>query len=152
MVGQIGAIAADPEEEDSRDGYYLVEFMGLPYTEQTENGSLKCRGRWVHELDRAKMWFYKSEDETVIDMVNVVETDVIMEPFAPDNMPKFMRKQAQDLCALRIDEGSHNIILDEIWNRERLEYDPSRVFAAEEEDEVEEDMNCESDDSDVESE
>jgi hypothetical protein len=98
------------------------------------------------------MWFYKSEDETVIDMVNVVETDAIMHAFGQDNMPKFGRKQANGLDLLRIDKGSHNIILDEIWNRERLEYDPSRVFVAEDEDEVEEDMNSEADDSDVESE
>jgi hypothetical protein len=36
---------------------------------------------------------------------------------------------------LKISEDSHNFILDEIIRRERLEYDPSRVFVGDEDDE-----------------
>ena len=38
-LGNIGAIATD---DASTDRYYLVEFTGLPFTEQDGSGALKC--------------------------------------------------------------------------------------------------------------
>ena len=40
VVGGIGAVLSRGSDAD--DGYYLVEFTGLPYTDQTFEASLKC--------------------------------------------------------------------------------------------------------------
>ena len=49
--------------------------------------------------------------------------------------PKRVHKTAEKNEALKISEDSHNFILDEIIRREILEYDPSRVFVGDEDDE-----------------
>ena len=71
-----------------------------------------------------------------MDMVYVVATDVEMKPMSPSNMVSnpMVRKEAARLGALRITDESHDLIMDEIERRERLECDPSRVFMDEEED------------------
>jgi hypothetical protein len=48
--------------------------------------------------------------------------------------PKRAQKRAQENGALKISEDSHNVILDEILRRDRMEYDPSRVFVGDEDD------------------
>lgn len=53
--------------------------------------------------------------------------------------PKRAQKRAQKNEALKISEDSHNLILDEIMRRDRLEYDPSRVFVGDEDEEDDED-------------
>jgi hypothetical protein len=40
VIGAIGAIAT--ADDEAADGYYLVEFTSLPYTDQCVGGSLKC--------------------------------------------------------------------------------------------------------------
>lgn len=55
----------------------------------------------------------------------IVMNDII----APDNLPPARaRNKAIDNRTQKISDESHNMILDEIINRERLEYDPTRVF------------------------
>ena len=44
---------------------------------------------------------------------------------------------------MKISEESHNFILDEITRRERLEYDPSRVFVDGDEEEYDSESDSE---------
>jgi hypothetical protein len=70
------------------------------------------------------------------DLVNVVSTGVVMLPISPSNMPpKRVHKTAARNKALKISDDFLNFILDAIIRRERLEYDPSRVFVGDEDDE-----------------
>jgi hypothetical protein len=83
-----------------------------------------------------RKWFTKSAAKETFDLVNVVSTGVVMLPISPSNMPpKRVHETAERNEALKISEDSHNFILDEIIRRERLEYDPSRVFVGDEDDE-----------------
>ena len=72
VVGEFGAVAT--ENDEAPDGYYLVEFTGLPYTDQVDR-LLKCNANWLFPLSRATHW-YKNEpgDDTFIDLINVVST------------------------------------------------------------------------------
>ena len=127
VVGEICAVATDDEE--AADGYYIVQFTGLRYTDQAPGGSLKCEASWLNPVPGARKWFTKSVEDTTVNLVNVVSTGVVMLPISQSNMPPSReRKEAEKKKALKISEQFHNFILDEITRRERLEYDPSRVF------------------------
>ena len=91
---------------------------------------------WLNCVPRAKCWFAKSHSACTLDLVCVVATDVEMKPMSPSNMVRnpSVRRDAARLGALRITDESHELIMDEIERRERLECDPSRVFIDEVED------------------
>ena len=57
--------------------------------------------------------------------------------------PNRLRKEADKKNALKINEESHNFILDEIIRRERLEYDPRRVFVDGDEEEYDSESESE---------
>jgi len=127
-LGNIGAIATDDE---SSDGYYLVEFTGVPYTEQSGSsaGALMCECYWLYPIPGARKWYTRSEVSHIADLTNVVDAAVVMNPVSPSNMvPAGPRRNLDGLIAVKISEESHNFILDEVQRRERLEYDPSRVY------------------------
>jgi hypothetical protein len=55
--------------------------------------------------------------------------------FAKQYASEGVHKTAERNESLKISEDSHNSILNEIIRRERLEYDPSRVFVGDEDNE-----------------
>ena len=140
-VGEIGAVATS--DERCPDGYYLLEFSSLPYTEQDGTGSLKCKGYWMYKLPMAPHWYYTSyREEVAVDLMNVVMAGVEMEKMGDGNYPPLgMRKEAEDNNARKINLGCHNQILDEIVNRERLEYDPTRVYTDQKEEDEDSDID-----------
>jgi hypothetical protein len=141
VVGAIGAIAS--ADDEAADGYYLVEFTSLPYTDQCAGGTLQCDVNWLNPFPRARKRFTKSAAKETFDLVNVVSTGVVMLPISPSNMPpKRVHKTAERNEALKISEDSHNFILDEIIRRERLEYDPSRVSVGDEDNEEYQGGSC----------
>ena len=76
-----------------------------------------------------------------MNVVNVVETDVVMNPMSQGNMlPKKFKEQLVDASLVfKVSEESHNATLDEMLSREAPECDPSRIVVGEmEEDELEE--------------
>ena len=140
-VGKIGAYAFELHPDHiTEDEYYLVEFIGLPYTEQDENSDdeqdenkdavWKVDCYWLIEVPGARFWYTRSTQKITVHMVHVVSTDVELIPISPTNMirNRAVRKAAAEKNAVKIAEKSHDFILDEIRRRERLEYDPSRVF------------------------
>ena len=59
-----------------------------------------------------------------------------MNGISPNNQPPGpARKKAREKNAIKISDDYHNMIIDEIHSRERLEYDPTRVLVGEEEEE-----------------
>ena len=68
-----------------------------------------------------------------VDLVRVVSTDMEMKPMSPTNTTK-NRVVGQEAAQKRIVDESHKLIPDEVRRWERLEFDPSRVFVAADED------------------
>ena len=139
-MGKIGAFAFEQREgESNEEGHHLIEFTGLPRTEQGE-GTTGCAWKvdcnWLHSVPTARHWHTKSSQKEAVDLVHVVATDVEMKPMSPTNMMKnrAVRQEAAQKNAMRIADESHEFILDEIMRRERLGHDPSRVFVAADED------------------
>ena len=139
-IGNIGAFAFEQGGgERGEENCCLVEFIGLPRTEQGENTTgcaWKVDCHWLNPVPGARHWCTKSLQEKTVDLVHVVATDVEMEDMSPQNVMRntAVRKEAARKKAMRIADESHEFILDEIMRRERLECDPSRVFVAADED------------------
>ena len=135
-IGNVGAHAFDKGggkrgEEDC----HLVEFASLPWTDQEgDKCAWKVNCLWLNSVHRARHWCTRSTDEATLNVVHLVATDLQMHPISPTNMVRNhqVRKDAERLGALRLSNDSHDFIHDEIERRERLEYDPSRVFAEDE--------------------
>ena len=147
-IGSIGAVCT-VDKQNSKDGYYLIQFTSLPFTAQVENGTLQVKGQWVYELPGAPLWFYQEEGiEVTVELTTVLATNVQMIPFSPNNQPrnKITRRQADDNDAMRMTLEDHDAIMDEMQLRDRLEYDPMMVMASEEEEEGEDNSESGSDD------
>ena len=140
-IGNVGAISTSDEKE--KDGYYLLEFTSLPYTDQDISdeddnddvvadgcASLKCKVRWLYKLPGTRHWYYNPNEPVpdVVDVMNVVLSNVEMISLTDDHFPKRKKSQAKKWKAEMISRDCHEFILDEIIRRESLEYDPDRVF------------------------
>ena len=91
VVGEFGAVATDDDE--APDGYYLVEFTGLPYTDQVY-GLLKCNANWLFLLSSSTHWYTNERGyDTVIYLINVLSTGVVMLPISPSNIPPSQRRK-----------------------------------------------------------
>ena len=90
----------------------------------------------MSSVPRVRHQCTKSMQKKTVDLVHVVATDVEMKLVSPTNMMgnRAVRQEAAEKNAMKISEESHEFILDEMSRRERLEYDPSRVFVAADED------------------
>ena len=131
----MGALSV-PVHKLAPDGCHLFEFTSLPHPE--EDG-LKADVLWCEVIPFAKKWCQLTEEKETVDVVNVVETDVVMNPMSKGCMPsKRITEQLVDpSLVFKVSEESHNAMLDEMLSREALEYDPSRVVVGEmEEDEL----------------
>ena len=117
-----------------------MEFIDTPYA---DNGGMFCKAYWLNAIPSANnKLFTKSEGKTIVEMDKVVDTDVQVNPVPPSNMlPRRIRKQITNQIAVKISEDSHNFILDQIVQREGLEYDPTRVLVGGEADDEGEEEN-----------
>ena len=123
--GSIGAIAT---ADETTDGYYLVQFSGLPFVEQDGSGALLCECYWLYPIPGARKWYTRSEVAHTVDLTKVVDAKVEMNSMSQGNMiPAGARRLLDGKIAEKISETSSYFIVDEILRRERLEYDPSGV-------------------------
>ena len=130
---KIGAIVVD---DDSTDGYYLVQWIGLPYTCQ-ETGDLLCEGRYLNPVPRAKLWYTQSDLAPDIHNVkHVVFADIQMEKVSDSNpLPRTCDvSTATGKGAMKISVDEHHLILEEITRRGSLE-DPNYDSAGSEDSE-----------------
>ena len=123
-VGNIGAFAFDQggRERGEEESYHLVEFIGLPRTEQGEDTTgcaWKVDCHWLNSVPRARHWCTKSLQKKTVDLVHVVATDVEMKPMSPASVIKSraVRQEAAQKNAMRIADESHEFTLDEILRR-----------------------------------
>ena len=136
-IGGYGAIVTN--DEAARDGYWMVEWTSESYTCQ-ETGRLVCDGFYLNEVPGGPQWWTPSGLAVTTPLVNVVMADVKMDPIEVGrNVPSSShvnRRQCLEKEALRVEVDSHDYIFDEMFRRERLEYE-TRAEEEEEEDEEE---------------
>ena len=128
-IGNVGAVSTSDPKADY--GYYLVEFAGLPFTEQDGTGALKCDCYFLYSLPNANHWYYRSKVPYTAALTNVVAASVDMHPMSPSNMvPAVARRslQSEGLVAEKISLDSHLKVIDECRARDFIEFDPSRVY------------------------
>ena len=119
-VGNIGAIAVD---DDSTDGYYLVQWTGTPFTCQ-ETGDLLCYGQYLNQVPRAKQWYTMSDLQPDLHNVkHIVFADVEMEKVSSTNrLPRNCDvASATSKGAMKISPEEHDYILEEIRRQASLE-------------------------------
>ena len=132
VIGQVGAVraVATSKHEHKPDGCHLMEFASDLFPD--EDG-LKVKGLWLNGVQHARKWFQFSENEGTVNLMNVVHTDVVLNPMsAGDMLARWILDQIKDGGrAVKVDEESHNAILDEILIHNALEHDPTRVVVGE---------------------
>ena len=69
--------------------------------------------------------------------MHLLMAGVEMVPYSLRNMPPVSRNLARENNALRISEESHNFIADEILRRNDIDFDITRVYSQEEEEDEE---------------
>ena len=137
-VGNLGAVAT--VDTEAKEGYYLVEWIGEPHTDQ-DTGELKCEAFWCDPVPRARKWFFPTVQETVVDVQNVVDPDVVVNQLEADNMPPntACREDCVERKALKVEDSCHLMITDEMERRDQLDFDPSIMWVDDEsDDEVDE--------------
>ena len=82
-MGNIGAVSTDDE---TTEGYYLVEFSSEVSTGQNQSGTLLCDGYWLESIPGTRKWFTRSEISTTVHCSNVVCAKIEMLPVSPSNM------------------------------------------------------------------
>ena len=138
-VGQYGALVT--VDENARDGYFIIEWRNVPYTQQV-SGKLVCDAYYLEQAPRAPKWWIPSMQEVTVDLNNVVLANVIMDEIEkPRNMPSTQanRKRCLRMKALRVVKESDDYIFEEIIRRDLLEHEPRVLVEAEVEVEEEED-------------
>jgi hypothetical protein len=108
----------------------------------------------LYPVDRAPKWYTRSDKEHIVNIINIVETNVIFDKMSPTNMlPTTTRANVVQECrendGAKITRNLHCEILDEIVRRDGLEYDPSRDYAID--DDSDSDNNDDDDNDDEES-
>eukprot|EP00966_Prymnesium_polylepis_P149338 3450181-Prymnesium_polylepis.1 len=136
--------------DQDADGYYLVQWIGEPYTLQEDEelteytpaiwikaGEAVCKGKYFNKVQGAQLWYTAmegaaAETETLVRMKHVVAADLKLAPISevnklPHGMNKKKKTETTKKKALKIDPLDHERIGDEIIRRE--------AFALEEEEE-----------------
>ena len=62
-----------------------------------EEDGLKVGGLWLNGIQHARKWFQFSENETTVNLMNMVHTDVVLNPMSPGNMLlRWIMEQVKD--------------------------------------------------------
>ena len=119
VVGEVGAVVTADEDTD---GYYLVEWVSLPFYCQ-EREELVVEGHYLNPVEKAATWFTKSKLFDTHLVRHVVDGCVTMECISATNqLPKGCRiQEATSLGAMKINSNDHEQIIEEIIRRDGLE-------------------------------
>jgi len=152
-VGGYGAVSTDDPESD---GYYMLQWDSEPQTLENDveidgiqfhKGDKVVDGTYLNQVPRAKRWYTRAPEEekesleTTIMLRHVVFPDMNLtgESNSQSLPSNCNRVAARQLGALRVSESEHELILDEISRRDRLEFLGEEETAEEEDKEEEED-------------
>jgi hypothetical protein len=145
-AGKYGAFVTD---DPKSDGYYLVEWMTPPYTLQDDErleeydppiiipkGELVCDAKYWSKVPGARQWYVPEEDSmTVVRVKQVIAPDIeLLAISANVKLPNTCNKRAATTKqSKKIATTEHKTILDEISQREALDYNKEVQTAANEE-------------------
>ena len=118
-IGKYGAVVTSDEDAD---GYYVVQWTGLPYTDQ-ETGQLVCDANYLNPVARAQKWYTESVASDTHVLQHVVLGDVNMNIISDTNsLPNTCDKvSAASKGALKVSKESDDFIFEEIYRRDALE-------------------------------
>ena len=106
-----------------------MEITSDPHPDEDD---LKVKGLWLNGVQQGRKWFLFSENEDLANLMNVVHTDVVLNPMsAGDMLARWILDQIKDGGrAVKVDE-SHSAVLDKTLICDALECDPSRAVLGE---------------------
>ena len=120
--GKFGAVLCNDKAE--KNGYYLVEWIGSPFTSQ-ETKVLLCDAVYYNKVPRAPGWYTRSNPPHIEthELNHVISADLPMIPISDSNkLPNGCAKAiAKRMGAMKLSEDSHDFIMEEIFRRETLE-------------------------------
>jgi hypothetical protein len=135
-IGGYGAVMTD---DPKSDGYYVLQWESEPRILEEgidvdgvfiAKGELVLDGIYLNKVPRAKQWYTKapSDDEeslrTLVQMKHVVLANLNLTGESQNQkLPRNCdRTTARQLGTLRVSDGEHDLISDEISRRDRLEF------------------------------
>ena len=166
-----GDVAAVSTSDEATVGYYLIIWIGEPYTLQEGDddderrgidgqliapGTLVAKARWLNPVGAAPFWYTPGEHEkpALVEVSTVLQTGLELLPLSDENrLPANMRKKAKEAAtskkAAKLDASEHEEIMEEQRQRDQLEYDGSDSEEEDEEDEIEQDDESEADEPEM---
>jgi hypothetical protein len=160
-VGLFGAfLTNDPDSA----GYYVVQWTSEPYTLQDaidvdeydpplhlEAGKLICQAHYLHMVPRMRQWYTVPTTDlpTTLRLQQVIDPSLEMLAISPSNkLPSNCDKRAcESLGAKKISNESHEELIEEIHQRECLDFDEEHDQEEESSDEEDGDQLEDSDSS-----
>ena len=119
---KIGAVSS-PKCDQAPFGHFLVEFINEPGPDDET-----CETCQLNVVPEAKKWWTKSETVHTVNLNNLVDTDVKVEPHSENNKPApSIERQLTNLVAVKITKESHNLALDGVWMKDQLDCNPNLV-------------------------
>ena len=120
-VGGYGAM--DTDDPNAEEGYYLVQWKGLPFSAQEQmttregdviqKGELVCEAQHLDSVPREPLCFRATTNDTVVRMQYILAADVAVEK---------RREGRQTFDRYEVDEDEHDAIVDEIDRRVRIDH------------------------------
>ena len=121
---KIGGYGAMDTDDPNTDGYYLVNWKGLPFTAQTrmetregdviQKGELVCEACHVDTIPGEHRCFKATTKETVVRMQYILAANV---------ETSTSQTGGQRYARIVVSEEEHDAIIDEIDRRERIDHE-----------------------------
>ena len=128
-VGGYGAM--DTDDPTAKEGYYLVQWKGLPFSAQEQmttgegdviqKGELVCEAQHLDSIPGEPLSFRATTNDTVVRMQYILAADVAV---------KKKREGRQTYDRHEVDEDEHDAIVDEIDRRERIDHVEDLILEA----------------------
>ena len=128
-VGGYGAM--DTDDPAAEEGYYLVQWKGLPFSAQEQmttregdviqKGELVCEAQHLDSVGGEPRCFKATTNDTVVRMQYILAADVAVEK---------KREGRQTYDRHEVDEDEHDAIVDEIDRRERIDHVEDLILEA----------------------
>ena len=136
--GRVGAQAISGV--DARQGYYLLKFTSRRCTDQT-TGKLMCDGEYMNDVKfTSDPWFTPNIHKCSVEVSKIVSANVEMESMSPTNLPhSSVIDECAKLGAMKVSDSSHGFILEQMRNRDAVEFDPNRIYVNGDESDADED-------------
>jgi hypothetical protein len=139
--GKYGAVMT---QDNITHGYYLVRWASETYaaqedTDEWASGELVCDAAYLNPVGRARNWYTPGDDRETIRVQHVVAANLeLVEPSDAVKLPSTCnRRDALSKGARRLLDDCHLTILDEINQRDILDYEENEDSSSDDDSSVE---------------